>query len=166
MLRSLINTDSRDAQTMRSSNCRNINTVLFKTFLRYYIINPSNAKATYVQSTMTQRFLKNHLNPVMLVFIRKLSLSTLRWIPMCQGFSHFSGFLHHFVLAKVATSSIRVKELVNHEHFEGAHSSAQCQCITESLYSPITGQPSICHVPYWKIISNPDSYSADIQFLH
>ena len=25
---------------------------------------------------------------------------------MCQGFSHFSGFLHHFVLAKFATSSI------------------------------------------------------------
>ena len=29
---------------------------------------------------------------------------------MCQGFSHFSGFLHHFVLAKLATSSIRVKK--------------------------------------------------------
>ena len=28
---------------------------------------------------------------------------------MCQGFGHFSGFLHHFVLAKLATSSIRVK---------------------------------------------------------
>ena len=27
---------------------------------------------------------------------------------MCQGFSHFSGFLHQFVLAKLATSSIRV----------------------------------------------------------
>ena len=27
---------------------------------------------------------------------------------MCQGFSHFSGFLHHFVMAKLATSSIRV----------------------------------------------------------
>ena len=31
----------------------------------------------------------------MLVLIRKLSLSTLRWVPICQGFSHFSGFLHH-----------------------------------------------------------------------
>ena len=30
---------------------------------------------------------------------------------MCQGFNHFSGFLHHFVLAKLATSSIRVKVL-------------------------------------------------------
>ena len=28
---------------------------------------------------------------------------------MCQGFSLVSGFLHHFVLAKLATSSIRVK---------------------------------------------------------
>ena len=46
----------------------------------------------------------------MLVFIRKLSLSTLIWVPICQGFSHFSGFLHHFVLAKVATSSIRVNK--------------------------------------------------------
>ena len=25
---------------------------------------------------------------------------------MCHGFSHFSGFLHHFVLTKLATSSI------------------------------------------------------------
>ena len=28
---------------------------------------------------------------------------------ICQGFSNFSGFLHHFVLAKLATSRIRVK---------------------------------------------------------
>ena len=28
---------------------------------------------------------------------------------MCLGFSHFLGFLHHFLLAKLATSSIRVK---------------------------------------------------------
>ena len=46
---------------------------------------------------------------ILLVFIGKLSLSTLRWVPMCQGFSHFFGFLHHFVLAKLATSSISVK---------------------------------------------------------
>ena len=26
---------------------------------------------------------------------------------ICQGFSHFKVFLHHFVLAKLATSSIR-----------------------------------------------------------
>ena len=28
---------------------------------------------------------------------------------MCQGFGHFPAFLHHFVLAKLATSSIWVK---------------------------------------------------------
>ena len=28
---------------------------------------------------------------------------------MCQGFSHFAGFLHHFVLVKLAINSIRVK---------------------------------------------------------
>ena len=33
-------------------------------------------------------------------------LSTLRWVPVCHGFSHFSGFLHHFVLAKYRWFSI------------------------------------------------------------
>ena len=28
---------------------------------------------------------------------------------MCQGFNHFVGFLHHFVLAKLNTSSTKVK---------------------------------------------------------
>ena len=31
--------------------------------------SPSNAETTFVQSTWTQEFLKNHLNPVLLVFI-------------------------------------------------------------------------------------------------
>ena len=44
----------------------------------------------------------------MLVFIGKLSLSTLRWVPICQGFRYFHVFFHDFVLAKLATSSIRV----------------------------------------------------------
>ena len=29
---------------------------------------------------------------------------------MCQGFSHFSGFLPHFVVAKLVTRSLRVKK--------------------------------------------------------
>ena len=45
----------------------------------------------------------------MLVSIRKLSLSTLRWVPICQSSCHFRSFLHHFVMAKLATSTIRVK---------------------------------------------------------
>ena len=52
-----------------------------------------------------------HLNPVMLVFIRQISLSTLKLVPMCQGYSHYSAFLHHFVLAKLVTSRIRVKHI-------------------------------------------------------
>ena len=32
---------------------------------------------------------------------------------MFQGFSHFSGFLHHFVLARLAPSSIRVDVIKN-----------------------------------------------------
>ena len=52
----------------------------------------------------------------MLVFIGKLSQSTLRWVPICHGFSDFSGFLHHFVIANLATSSIRVKMGVSHSH--------------------------------------------------
>ena len=39
---------------------------------------PSNAEATLVQSTRMQRFFINHLNPVMMVFIELLSLSTPR----------------------------------------------------------------------------------------
>ena len=33
-----------------------------------------------------------HLNTVMLVFIGKLLLSSLRWILLCRGFNHFSVF--------------------------------------------------------------------------
>ena len=55
----------------------------------------------------------------MLVFIGKLSLSTLRLVPMClHGFSHFSGCSHHYVLAKLATSSIKVKPRLYHAYWE------------------------------------------------
>ena len=37
---------------------------------------------------------------------------------MCQGFSYFIGFLHHFVLAKLATTSIRIKQKENSKYFE------------------------------------------------
>ena len=57
--------------------------------------------------------LENLLNPILLVLIGKLSPSILRWLPICQGFGDFSGFLHYFVLAKLATSSIRAKATNN-----------------------------------------------------
>ena len=71
-------------------------------------VNPSDAEVTYVQGTKKQNNSENHLNPVMLVFIGKLSRSTVRWVPICQGFSHISAFCHHFLLIKLATSSERV----------------------------------------------------------
>ena len=40
--------------------------------------NPSDAEATFAQSTRTQEFFENHLNLVMLVYIGKLSLSIFR----------------------------------------------------------------------------------------
>ena len=55
------------------------------------------------------KMFENHLNPVMLVFIGELSLSTLWWIPIFKGFNHFQFFLHHFLLAKSTTTSIRGK---------------------------------------------------------
>ena len=42
-----------------------------------------------------------YLNPVMMVFIGKLSLSTPRCVPICQDFSNFSFLLHNFALAKL-----------------------------------------------------------------
>ena len=42
-------------------------------------------------------------------------------VSICQGFSHFPGVLPHFVLAKLATSSPRVKDL------EFCFSSHLCQ---------------------------------------
>ena len=58
------------------------------------------------------KIFENHLNPVLLVFIGKHSLSTLRCEPICQGFHHFFEFLHHFILAKLATSSIKAKKKI------------------------------------------------------
>ena len=71
-----------------------------------FTLIPSNAEATFVQIA---RIFENHLNPVMLILIGKLSLRTLIWVPICQGSSHFlKVFLHHFLWAKLATSSIMV----------------------------------------------------------
>ena len=51
------------------------------------------------------KIFENHLNPVMLVSIGKLLLSALEYpYSMVSVTSQF--FLHHFVLAKLATSSI------------------------------------------------------------
>ena len=38
--------------------------------LSFFSLAPFNAEATFIQNTGMQRLYKNHLNPVMLVFIR------------------------------------------------------------------------------------------------
>ena len=48
-------------------------------------------------------------NPAMLVFNEKLMLSSIRWVHICQVSVIFQLFSHHFLLAKLATSSTRVK---------------------------------------------------------
>ena len=77
---------------------------------RYFILLITTPRICIV-TRLTQihedaEIFENHLKPFILVMvdIGKLPLSTLRWLSMCQGFIHFSGFLHHFVLAKLATS--------------------------------------------------------------
>ena len=57
------------------------------------------------------KIFENHLNPVILVFIGNLSLSTLRWVPICQGFSHISGFFASLCIGQISPSSIKVKML-------------------------------------------------------
>ena len=71
------------------------------------LFNLPTAETTFVQITGSQRSFENHLDPVVLVF---------KWLALienpdeyCQGFSDFSRFLHYFVLAKLATNSMRVK---------------------------------------------------------
>ena len=66
-------------------------------------VNPSNAKAKHKGAKIFEK----QLNPVMLVFIGWL-------LPSTRVSVIFKGFLHHCVLAKSATTSIRdkIKDLV------------------------------------------------------
>ena len=43
-----------------------------------YLLNRSNAEVPFVKKHMDAKIFENLLNPVMLVFIGKLSLSTIR----------------------------------------------------------------------------------------
>ena len=55
---------------------------------------------------------------------------------MCQGFTHFLVFLHYFVLAKLATSSIRVKLYQSPANAALSHIIPCCYCCM------ISGWPS------------------------
>ena len=96
---------------------------------------------------------------------------------MCQGFGHYSGFLHHFVKAKLVTSSIRVNSgwhqasLGNRDGVSDAPSSPlsppSCLAISDLfrrvchnvLYSIAISDlfRSVClNVPYCLAISNQE----------
>ena len=73
------------------------------------VLKPSNAAvATLVQSTKMQRFLK-----IILTLSCWYSLDSSYWVllneyPYARVWVIFSPFLHHFILANLATSSVRV----------------------------------------------------------
>ena len=84
-------------------------------------INPSNAWATFTKSTRMQRLLKNNSKP---------SFVGIHWIALAEhsqmtthvpGFQSYFKFLHHFVLAKLATNSIRVLEKL--------YQNEKCTCV-------------------------------------
>ena len=83
------------------------------TFDKSFHFNPSNAVATFAQSTRMLRFFKT---------IKTLSywysLESSCWAlsdeyPFAKGFKGFSGFLHNFVLANLAVSSISVNRKIS-----------------------------------------------------
>ena len=63
-------------------------------------------------TSKAQGLFNKQSKPCYVAIIGKLSLSTLRWVAINQGFSHFSGFLYNFLLAKLAIISIRVKGMM------------------------------------------------------
>ena len=70
------------------------------------------AESTFCPGYGTTNTFHNYRKPVMLIFIWKLLQSTIRWVPMCQGFNHYStSFSNYFVLSKSATSSTMFKKL-------------------------------------------------------
>ena len=69
---------------------------------------------------------------------------------MCHDFGHFSGFLHHFVLANLATSSIRVK--VKQSGVLCTYCSYWCECFplwraapTNTCVKVIAGAVGLTH---------------------
>ena len=77
-------------------------------FKNLCFLNPFNAEATFVQSTQTLKPLKTM--PTLSCWY---SLESCHWVlsdeyPFARVSFFFHVFFHHFILAKLATSSIRV----------------------------------------------------------
>ena len=60
------------------------------------MINPFNDETSYVEELKNSKIFENHLHHIILVFIGKPSMSSLRWVPIYQGFGHFQFF--HIIL--------------------------------------------------------------------
>ena len=69
-----------------------------KVFNYYILFNPFAAEVTFVQCTKKAKHKKNHLNPVMLVFIGKLSLRT---------FNYFSAFLSSSLVDQISNQQLK-----------------------------------------------------------
>ena len=86
-------------------------------------LNPYNAEDTFVQSTRTQRFLKTW-SPAMLVLSHEYP---------CARVLVIFQFLRHFVLAKLATSSIRVSHWIYPHNYFPSDGRVTCECPHSSL---------------------------------
>ena len=64
------------------------------------VFKPSNTKAYFIQSTRMRRSKSCHVGILWIALAEYSQIS--------KGFNHFSCFIHYFVMAKLATSSIRV----------------------------------------------------------
>ena len=75
----------------------------------WHVVSPSNAEATFIQQTSTQSFFWKPSKPYH-VGIHWMALTEYSQMSThVPGFQSYSRFLHHFVLAKLATSSIIIK---------------------------------------------------------
>ena len=104
------------------------------------------------------KIFENHLYPVMLVFIRKLSPSSFRWVPMCQGFNQL--LTAHQRPAEHSTARPKFRllwlwfdrscRIIKICHFE-THKS--CSKVLEFLafnqYEP-EGGATISQIPAWE----------------
>ena len=82
-----------------------------------------------------------NLNPVMLVFIGWRSLSTLKWVPMCQGSVIFR-CLCLYLLANLATSSLRVYAYVSVYH----SLSTKISSIASNLHTVTYARKNVKHI--------------------
>ena len=109
-------------------------------------LNPSNAESTFVQSTRMQNLWKAskpcHVGIHWIALHEYSQMST--YMP---GFQSFFRFLHHFVLAKLANSSIRVKELSFHA-WNPAHLPGRCHTYTRQSIERILMNIAFYHSEY------------------